>query len=282
VIQHTFQTLPSEGYPSQNVTCFWYNELDTGFRTAGIFLVTQRSRGRGESPERPPRQGKEEFVVERYGNCSHLLFAGRIEDCVSRAAFEFRAAPPQEAFQPESLHSHYENYRHRDPDRHRLFYMAFSRLPGGGASALAFPKFTQESVCLAKLRVLLDEDIPDDLKYLFPKKTQVYTVAGLGLSGMEDRLVIEEAVHKRCLIVTANKDFVPEYRNHDWRKGKDERFFWGLIFLKASKSMTQSDQLKRGIKAINPRYDDIITVSATGHITRERIKGRDLKKKTAR
>jgi predicted nuclease of predicted toxin-antitoxin system len=135
---------------------------------------------------------------------------------------------------------------------------------------------------LGKLRALLDEDIPDDLKSLFPKKTQVYTVAGLGLSGIEDRLVIEEAVHKKCLIVTANKDFVPEYRDHEWRKGKDGRFFWGLIFLRASKSMTQSDQLKRGIKAINPQYDDIITVSATGHISRERMKGHDLKKETAR
>lgn len=88
-------------YPSQNVICFWYTKPDTGFRTAGIFLVTQRSRGRGKSPERPPRQGKEEFVVERYGNCSHLLFAGRIEDCVSRAAFDFR--PPRRK-KPFNLH----------------------------------------------------------------------------------------------------------------------------------------------------------------------------------
>jgi hypothetical protein len=54
----------------------WYNEPDTGFRTAGIVLVTQRSRGRGELSERPPRQGKEEFVVERYGNVAIFYSPG--------------------------------------------------------------------------------------------------------------------------------------------------------------------------------------------------------------
>ena len=127
------------------------------------------------------------------------------------------------------------------------------------------------SIKMARSRVLLDEDIPDALRTVFPRKTQVSTVAEIGFSGKEDRLVIEEAVRLKSLIVTADKDFVPAYRKHDWRKGKDGRFFWGLIFLKPSKTLTQSEQLKIAIKAIDRQYDDIITVSATGRIHGERV-----------
>ena len=133
---------------------------------------------------------------------------------------------------------------------------------------------------MATLRVLLDEDVSTELKDVFPKKIQVHTVAALGMSGKEDRLVIEEAIQKKCLIVTANNDFVDFYKNHDWRKGHDGRYFYGLIFLKHSKVLTRSQQLKLAIKEIDPRYDDILTVSASGHVTRQRLGGRDPKGRT--
>ena len=123
--------------------------------------------------------------------------------------------------------------------------------------------------------MLLDEDVDVSAKHLFPKKVQVYTVPELGLSGKEDRIVIEEGVRKKCLIVTANKDFVPEYRKHEWRKGKDGRFFYGLIFLKESRSLTRIEQLKLAMKKIDYKCDDIITVTASGEIKRERIDERE-------
>jgi predicted nuclease of predicted toxin-antitoxin system len=128
---------------------------------------------------------------------------------------------------------------------------------------------------VAKLRVLLDEDIADELKDAFPRKIQVYTVAGLGMSGAEDIAVVEEAVSKKCLIVTANKDFLPVYKNHDWRRGRDRRYFWGLIFLKNSNAISKLEQLRRAIKEIDYQFDDILTVSSTGLVTRERLDGRD-------
>jgi len=130
-------------------------------------------------------------------------------------------------------------------------------------------------ICVAKLRVLLDEDVPVELKGAFPRKTQVYTVAELGMSGAEDITVIEAAVLKKCLIVTANKDFVPVYRKHVWREGRDRRYFWGLIFLKSSSVLSQLEQMKRAIQEIDYQFDDILTVSSTGIVTRERVGGRD-------
>jgi hypothetical protein len=140
---------------------------------------------------------------------------------------------------------------------------------------------------MAKLRVLLDEDIPPELKRAFPSKVQVYTVAGLGKSGAEDPDVIEEAIWRKCLIVTADEKFAPKYRNHLWRKGRDRRFFWGLVLLKHSTTMRQLDQLKLAIKKVDYKFDDILTVSSTGIVTRERLDGRDplpehLKKRASR
>jgi hypothetical protein len=54
----------------------WYNYRDTGFRTAGIFWSSSVPEVAEESPERPPRQGKEEFVVERYGNVAIFYSPG--------------------------------------------------------------------------------------------------------------------------------------------------------------------------------------------------------------
>jgi predicted nuclease of predicted toxin-antitoxin system len=68
---------------------------------------------------------------------------------------------------------------------------------------------------MPKLRVLLDEDVRVDVKDAFPAKIQVNTVAELALSGKADTYVIEEAIARKSLIVTANKDFVPQYRNHE-------------------------------------------------------------------
>lgn len=124
---------------------------------------------------------------------------------------------------------------------------------------------------MARLRALLDEDVRFDVKLAFPPKVQVETVAALGLSGKDDIYVIEEAVARKCLIVTANKDFVPEYRNHEWRKGKDGRHFWGLIFLASSSSISQTDQVRRALKEIDRDADDILTVSANGKVSRERL-----------
>jgi len=140
---------------------------------------------------------------------------------------------------------------------------------------------------VAKLRVLLDEDIPAELKTVFANKVQVYTVAGLGKSGAKDPEVIKEAVWKKCLIVTADEKFVPKYRNHDWRKGHDRRYFWGPVFLKHSTTMSKFEQLKLAIKEFDHRYDDILTVSSTGIVSRERLDGRDplpehLKKRASR
>jgi hypothetical protein len=135
--------------------------------------------------------------------------------------------------------------------------------------------------------VLLDEDVRIDVKTAFAAKVQVHTVPSLGISGADDTFVIEEAVARKCLIVTANKDFVPAYRNHEWRKGRDRRYFWGLVFLKHSTTISQLQQLKLAIKEINHEYDDILTVSSGGFVTRERLDGRaplpdNLKKRAAR
>ena len=124
---------------------------------------------------------------------------------------------------------------------------------------------------MAKIRVLLDENIDPELKAAFGKKIPVYTVSDLDLSGAEDKLVIEAAVHKKCLIVTANYDFVEFYRNHEWRKGRDGRFFYGLIFLRHSTTKTRLQQLKAAIKQIRPDHDDLITVSSAGVVSHEQL-----------
>jgi hypothetical protein len=53
------------------------------------------------------------------------------------------------------------------------------------------------------------------------------------MSGSPDELVIEHAIRTKCLIVTADKKFVYDYEHHDWRKGKDGRYFWGLSLSQA-------------------------------------------------
>ena len=129
---------------------------------------------------------------------------------------------------------------------------------------------------MAKKRVFLDECCgEEDLANCFPSKAHVYRAKDFGVSGKEDPTVIDHAIKRRCLIITVNKDFIDYYRNHTFRKGKKGRFFYGLIFLKASKVMSREKQLKAALKVIawtNTRqHDDLIFVSAEGKTKHERL-----------
>lgn len=95
------------------------------------------------------------------------------------------------------------------------------------------------------------------------------------MRGKEDPKVIDKAIARGCLIVTVNKDFLDYYRNHQKRKGKRGIYFYGLIFLMPSKTLTRKEQLRVALKAIeweNTReHDDLIRVSATGMTRHERL-----------
>jgi predicted nuclease of predicted toxin-antitoxin system len=78
---------------------------------------------------------------------------------------------------------------------------------------------------MPKLRVLLDENLSRDLRKAFAKKIPVYTVDELGLSGAGDQRIIEQSVHKKCLIVTNDRKFVYTYRNLDWPRGQRLEIF---------------------------------------------------------
>ena len=97
----------------------------------------------------------------------------------------------------------------------------------------------------------------------------------LGAAGIEDPRVIDKAVHAKCLIVTANKDFVDYYRGHPLRKGSKLPYFYGLIFLKPSKRLSRPEQLKRALKEIawaeTRDHDDLVTVYSDGHTKHERL-----------
>ena len=127
---------------------------------------------------------------------------------------------------------------------------------------------------MAKLRVLLDENLSPELKKAFGRKITVDTVADLGISGTGDPEVIEEAVRRKCLIVTADRKFVDTYRDHDWRKGRDWRFFYGLVFLTESTTTGQMRQLQLAVRSISPEHDDLITFSSGDKVTVERLEGR--------
>jgi hypothetical protein len=136
------------------------------------------------------------------------------------------------------------------------------------------PRFSYNSL-VAKLRVLLDENLSRDLEKAFAKKIPVYTVADLGLNGAGDPRIIEEAVYRKCLVVTADRKFMDVYRNHEWRKGHDGRYFYGLIFLTEDKTTGQLRQLKLATPRITPEHDDLIAVSSAGTITVENLGGRE-------
>lgn len=127
---------------------------------------------------------------------------------------------------------------------------------------------------MAKKRVFLDEHLGLELKTLFGSKAIVLTARDLGVTGTEDPHVIDKAVRSKCLIVTANRDFVQYYRSHPLR-GRVLNYFYGLIFLKHSHIMPRHEQLKRALKQIawkeTRNHDDLITVYANGQTAHERL-----------
>jgi hypothetical protein len=127
-----------------------------------------------------------------------------------------------------------------------------------------------------KKRVFLDECCgEDDLKDCFPPKAHVYRAKDFGVRGKEDPTVIDHAIKRGCLIITVNKDFVDYYRNHAYRKGKSGTFFYGLIFLKPSKTMSRQAQLSVALKEIawteTRQHDDLVFVSAEGRTKHQRL-----------
>ncbi len=126
---------------------------------------------------------------------------------------------------------------------------------------------------VAKKRVFLDECLGrEELGNLFGSKAHVYTAKDLGVTGKEDTRVIRGAVDKKCLIITVNKDFVDYYKNHPYRKGS---FFYGLIFLGPSKTLSRREQLKKALREMSWAetcdHDDLITVYADGTTRHERL-----------
>jgi hypothetical protein len=87
--------------------------------------------------------------------------------------------------------------------------------------------------------------------------------------------VIDKAIKRGCLIITVNRDFVDYYRNHVRRKGRNGIYFYGLIFLKPSKTRTRHEQLQVALKEIawedTREHDDLIYVSAEGKTRHERL-----------
>ena len=117
----------------------------------------------------------------------------------------------------------------------------------------------------------MDENLNRDLGKVFSKKVPVHTVENLGISGAADEIVIAEAISKKCLMVTHDRKFVDMYRNHEYRKGKDWRYFYGLIFLSESTETAQLRQLKLAVSRIKPERDNLITVSPSGIVTVENL-----------
>jgi hypothetical protein len=129
---------------------------------------------------------------------------------------------------------------------------------------------------VAKKRVFLDECCGEDsLKACFPGKAHVYVAADFGVRGKEDPTVIDQAIKRGCLIITVNKDFVDYYRNHVRRRGRNGMYFYGLIFLKPSKTKTRREQLQVALKEIawadTREHDDLVYVSAEGKTRHERL-----------
>jgi hypothetical protein len=127
---------------------------------------------------------------------------------------------------------------------------------------------------MAKKRVFLDECLGrEELGHLFGTKAHVYSARDLGVTGKEDIRVIDGAVAKKCLIVTVNKDFLDYYRNHPRRR--QGTFFYGLIFLRPSKTLSRSQQLKKALRETawseTRDHDDLVTVYADGRSFHERL-----------
>jgi hypothetical protein len=127
-----------------------------------------------------------------------------------------------------------------------------------------------------KKRIFPDECCDeDDLKDCFPSKAHVYRAKDFGVQGREDPTVIDHAIRRGCLIITVNKDFIDYYRNHVYRKGENGTFFYGLIFLKPSRTMSRHAQLKAALREIawaeTRQHDDLVFVSADGRTKHQRL-----------
>ncbi len=70
---------------------------------------------------------------------------------------------------------------------------------------------------MARKRIFLDE-CNGELGCVFGPKDHIHTAKDFGISGKEDTRAIDEAVKRKCTIVTVNKDFVRYYRDHPMRK----------------------------------------------------------------
>ena len=128
---------------------------------------------------------------------------------------------------------------------------------------------------MAKKRVFLDECCGDDgLKSCFPSKASSFVAADFGLRGKEDppssiRLSRKNASSSQSTKISWTIPQTPP------RKGRKLPFFYGLIFLKASKVKTRREQLQAALKAIDwgdtRDHDDLIFVSAQGKTRHERL-----------
>jgi len=127
---------------------------------------------------------------------------------------------------------------------------------------------------MARKRIFLDE-CNSELGCVFNQKDHVYTAVDFGIRGKEDPRAIDEAVKRKCTIVTVNRDFVDYYRNHPMRKGKWGKYGYGLIFLKPSQELTREQQLRIAVRALEWEdtrdHDDLVWVSADGRTRLERL-----------
>ena len=127
---------------------------------------------------------------------------------------------------------------------------------------------------MARKRIFLDECC-SDLRSVFGPKDHVYTARDFGIAGKEDSPVIDEAVKRKCTIVTVNKDFLTYYRDHPMRRGKWGKYGYGLIFLKNSHKLSRKRQLRAGVRAVEwddtREHDDLVWVSADGRTRLERL-----------
>ena len=127
---------------------------------------------------------------------------------------------------------------------------------------------------MARKRIFLDE-CNSDLGHVFGPKDHVYTARDFGIAGKKDTRAIDEAVKRKCLIVTVNRDFLDYYRDHPMRKGKWGKYGYGLIFLKPSKQLTRVQQLRIAVRSLEwddtREHDDLVWVSADGRTRLERL-----------
>jgi hypothetical protein len=75
---------------------------------------------------------------------------------------------------------------------------------------------------------------------------RVYTARDFGIAGKEDPQAIDEAVRRKCSIVSVNKDFLQYYRDHPMRKGKWGKYGYGLIFFEAEQATYSGRAASRG------------------------------------